>query len=320
MPTTAQDDTVAALKEQDGHDDTSRINASIVGADDAKRPSNEYVLVSYSRSLAIKALLLLLRHSHAQSLLLLQNVAFLSFLVFTTVQFFFAVIAKSESMMADCAAMYVDVVTYLFNFLAEKLKHHGKSTMSARSLRIRRLYLELVPPTISVVTLLVVTAMALQMAFHTLQMKKIKKKDTPDLAIMLIFSALNLLLDVINVSCFARVDQAAGIMGSGSNSSDASANKRSSSSLATGNGLVAAATETTPLVLSTGATDSDNEDNDSQDSEAATGINLNMCSAFTVRVLVSSCCLAADGSSWSFSHFSFFYSTLPQTPCEVLPS
>jgi hypothetical protein len=37
---------------------------------------------------------------------LLQNVAFLSFLLFTTLQLFFALIARSDSMMADCGTFF----------------------------------------------------------------------------------------------------------------------------------------------------------------------------------------------------------------------
>lgn len=98
--------------------------------------------------------------------------------------------------------MYVDVLTYLFNFVAERLKR-GHSGMSSRQLRLRRLYLELVPPTISVTTLVAVTALALDQAIATLRHPP--PKDTaapPDLIIMLLFSGLNLALDVFNVGWY----------------------------------------------------------------------------------------------------------------------
>jgi hypothetical protein len=267
------------------------------------------------------------------TIFLLQNVAFLSFLLFTTLQLFFALIARSDSMMADCgtsrivllslhnvifrseywlfafmyqldlnvfltlfgyrlsttAAMYVDVVTYLFNFLAERLKHNHDSNISARELRLRRLYLELIPPSISVVTLLIVTVLALQQAYALLFASHDDDAQGPDLSIMVAFSALNLVLDGLNVSCFARVDQTAGFY---HNSSQHSVDQAT------------VATETTPLVESSsltlppldinmgsydddgGGADNSDDEKDSQDStEIPGGINLNMCSAFTVRLL-----------------------------------
>lgn len=107
-------------------------------------------------------------------------------------------------------AMMVDAVTYLFNSLAERHKH-GTPGMSARELRLRRLYLELIPPLISVTTLISVTVMALQEAFKTLVNKNDSPEGQPELQIMLLFSGLNLLLDILNVHCFALVDQAVGL-------------------------------------------------------------------------------------------------------------
>lgn len=143
--------------------------------------------------------------------------AFLSFLGFTTLQLVFAMVAHSQSMMTDCAAMYVDVLSYMVNFLAERLKH-GTSCKNLRDLRLHRLYLELVPPLISVAFLVAVTAIALQKACEVLlqlddEQDDETEKSSPDLALMLLFSGLNLVLDVVNVSCFARVDQAVGIPG-----------------------------------------------------------------------------------------------------------
>ena len=168
-------------------------------------------------------------------------------------------------MMADCAAMYVDVVTYLFNFFAERLKH-GYSGMSARQLRLRRLYLELVPPFISVTTLLVVTILALRQAFDTLALdEEPDEEDAPDVFIMLVFSALNLLLDVLNVSCFARVHQAIGLGPSQDGHNVHHSHHHEDSE----------ATENTPLVSS--------DEDESVESEESGSLNLNMCSAWTVR-------------------------------------
>ena len=49
------------------------------------------------------------------------NVAFFSFVSFLILQAVFAIIAHSQSMLADCEAMGVDALTYLFNLLAERL-------------------------------------------------------------------------------------------------------------------------------------------------------------------------------------------------------
>jgi hypothetical protein len=229
------------------------------------------------------------------------------------------------------AAMYVDVVTYLFNFLAERLKHAHDSSISARALRLRRLYLELIPPTISVVTLLIVTVLALRQAFKSLAAND-DNVHAPDLGIMLAFSALNLLLDGLNVSCFARVDQTAGFIGDHHHSIQHSDH-------------ATVATETTPLVESSllslpstdmgsngdnGGVDDDADEHDSQDSsELPGGINLNMCSAFTVRLLPAARDMRYLLCSNSLSHFSLFSlhldhtpycSTLPRTLSEVLPS
>lgn len=160
--------------------------------DDEERNSNEYVL----------------------------NFAFFSFLLFMMTQAFFAVMAKSESMLADSMAMSVDAFTYLFNLVAERLKHRSSSQYenlsveeAKRRKKILRLYLEFFPPMISVTTLIIVSFNALMEAVHTLidpPMLRLGKgedisQEEPDVKIMIFFSALNLGLDVMNVLCFARV-------------------------------------------------------------------------------------------------------------------
>jgi len=173
--------------------------------------------------------------------------------------------------------MMVDVVTYLFNFLAERHKH-GHPGMSARQLRLHRLYLELIPPLISVTTLITVTVMALSEAFKTLVNKDDTPEGQPDLGIMLLFSALNLLLDILNVHCFARVDQAVGLPSS-----------------------LTPAHEATPLLSR------QNSDAESEESTGATGVlNLNMCSAWThvcADTLRSVAVLIAAGISYFFPEF-----------------
>ena len=189
--------------------------------------------------------------------------------------------------------MMVDVVTYLFNFIAERHKH-GTPEMSARELRLHRLYLELIPPLISVTTLVAVTVAALREAFKNLVHKNDTPEGQPDLGIMLVFSGLNLLLDILNVHCFARVDQAVGLPGNLTLQPH-------------GHQHAAAASENTPLLSEENADDED-DDNvstaESEDSTDATGtLNLNMCSAWThvcADTLRSIAVLVAAGFSTLF--------------------
>ena len=154
----------------------------------AEPPSNEYVL----------------------------NFAFFSFLAFMTVQAFFAVAAKSQSMLADSLAMSVDAFTYLFNLAAERLKHRSPQHYqylsveeAKRKKKMIRLYLELIPPMISVCALLVVSTQALLDAVTTIISPPEMAGDAgvvePDINVMLIFSSFNLGLDLLNVTCFSKV-------------------------------------------------------------------------------------------------------------------
>lgn len=140
--------------------------------------------------------------------------AFWSFLGFLLVQAVFALIANSQAMMADCEAMVVDALTYLFNMLAEFIKNrpftkHEMENMSP-TLRdykreIRRLYLELLPPLVSVATLLAVTVYTIKDAYNSLFGDGgDDEEDDVNAFIMLSFSAANLLLDIVNMSCFSN--------------------------------------------------------------------------------------------------------------------
>jgi len=168
-------------------------------------------------------------------------VAFVSFMGFTTVQSVVALIAKSEAMMGDSAAMAVDALTYGFNLYAERKKNedsgiaqvHGTEEvgieLNAASIgdgtnttthlaekvklerqlqrRRRHLHLELVPPLMSVSILMVVIGFVLQNSVHTLVLdahRSEKEQARPNLILMTTFSSLNLLVDVVNVTCFAR--------------------------------------------------------------------------------------------------------------------
>ena len=205
----------------------------------------------------------------------------------------FAIIANSQSMLADCEAMSVDALTYLFNLGAEKIKTRPYTPEEIRMPRwhrlrtrkLKRLYLELVPPLISVSTLIVVTVFTLKSSFATLFGTKTPAQEETDegvdVSIMLLFSAMNLVLDMVNVSCFAKAHQAFGltdVMSSGHNH----VHHHHCTS--------AKATEQTPLLTqssSLGGIEVDLEakptvqDDDDEDKDGV-GMNLNMCSAWTV--------------------------------------
>jgi hypothetical protein len=189
--------------------------------------------------------------------------AFSSFLVFVLFQAVFAYcVAHSQSMMADSEAMSVDALTYLFNSCAERIKNRNNSVNAARcsdtaeeeeedaantterdvlrrqrreqrkQRELQRLYLELIPPLLSVVTLIAVTVVTVREALRTLSalllpflrtdgdalavdaggafagggQQEVQEEGGVSVPIMLFFSTANLLLDVVNVTCFARVN------------------------------------------------------------------------------------------------------------------
>lgn len=147
------------------------------------------------------------------------NFAFFSFLLFMITESFFAIFARSESMLADAMAMSVDAFTYLFNLVAERLKHRSSTQFENLSIeearrrkKILRLYLEFFPPMISVTALIVVSCQTLIESVETITNYELKRSevamdesDEPDVKIMLFFSVLNLGLDIMNVLCFTKV-------------------------------------------------------------------------------------------------------------------
>lgn len=159
----------------------------------------------------------------------LLNVAFYSFAIFALGQMFVAVfIAKSQAMVGDSSAMVIDSLTYLFNSYAERIKNKSLQESDDASLsesekdvrrlaRTRqRLWLEILPPFCSVLTLIVLTIYIMMDAFSTLadpvnaEGTKTADDDEPDIGVMFFFSALNLGLDILNVTCFARARHAFG--------------------------------------------------------------------------------------------------------------
>jgi len=245
--------------------------------------------------------------------------------------------------------MGVDVVTYLFNFLAERLKH-GHAGMSSRDLRLHRLYMELIPPFLSVMTLLIVTVLSFRQAIETILQTPIpamtttslnsteahqqhhhhhhhhkyyRKEDEngnidpPNISIMLLFSGLNLILDALNVGCFARVDQAIGVPGHFGHH-EHHHRHHDGTHMTAEKETPTMATEVTPLIMPEDSRKHEANDDDDADSAVSTasssdeatvagyhtGItNLNMCSAWThiaADTLRSVAVLVAAGISTVF--------------------
>lgn len=207
--------------------------------------------------------------------------------------------------------MLIDVVTYLFNYGAELMKHSNKTSKNEQhSLKIRQLYVELIPPLLSVTTLIIVTVMAMRDAFRKLLLQPEVNDDnnqhkisfaSPDLRIMLIFSSMNLILDIINVTCFARVQQAIGLPDDWQhkcNNSHQINNVPDNSTIS----------ESSPLLRSNDESVHDDHNNNTISASAKSEnieeeLNLNMCSAWThicADTLRSIAVLIAAGIAWVF--------------------
>jgi Co/Zn/Cd efflux system component len=106
-------------------------------------------------------------------------------------------------------------MTYLFNYGAERMKHkleygsndddNSPNGNDEDKRELQRLLLELIPPSISASTLTIVTIMTMKQSIKII-LSDTSKENPPDITIMLIFSALNLALDAMNVIEFSRVD------------------------------------------------------------------------------------------------------------------
>jgi Co/Zn/Cd efflux system component len=153
--------------------------------------------------------------------------AFFSFFGFTCAQSVAAFIADSEAMKGDSAAMAVDALTYLFNLIAERRKsrfeEHWPGTdetdperrkrIKERAKRKMTLRLEIIPPVLSVTTLVLVTADVLHSSLTLLLLDSHRDRSEqgdPNVNLMLGFASLNLLLDAVNVICFARAKRLCG--------------------------------------------------------------------------------------------------------------
>jgi Co/Zn/Cd efflux system component len=238
--------------------------------------------------------------------------AFFSFFGFTCLQSIAAFIADSTAMKGDSAAMAVDALTYLFNLIAERRKsrfeEHWQGTeetdperrkrIKERAKRTMTLRLEIIPPVVSVITLVLVTAEVLHSSLTVLILDEHRDRSEqgdPNVNLMLGFASLNLVLDAINVICFARAKRLCGYNTSNvhthSSTGMDSKRKRSKSknyaSLGTGDDSFAndvdgdehdrAAESNNDVATDESESSSPSEEEPVQQEEA----NLNMCSAYT---------------------------------------
>lgn len=191
-------------------------------------------------------------------------------------------------MLADCEAMAVDALTYLFNLWAERAKkmpldNEREMTRHERTYHreLRRLYLELIPPSISCSTLVMITFFTLRQSISTLMGYAEGEEEDVSVVIMMIFSSANLLLDIVNVTCFARASSLFGL----------DVVRRENKAI-----YEAIAHEQTPLIV--GDAETSEEVAEPSNGENIWSrvpvhkfhhhldlVNLNMCSAWTVRDL-----------------------------------
>ena len=250
----------------DDDEDTSQYSSHNKISSSTDPPSNEYVL----------------------------NVAFLSFVGFMALQAFFALMANSQSMMADSEAMSVDALTYLFNMCAERFKHRPYTlkelelpvAVRNHQREMHRLYLELIPPLISVVTLILVTIHAIKEAWETLYGSgRGEEEDDVSAGLMLFFSGLNLVLDVVNVTCFARAHQAYGLQAT-TTTTEAERERlllldqQEQPQQAVGLTLIQEGHRASEMV---GSSNDSSAPHDDYLESWFGDVNLNMCSAWTVR-------------------------------------
>lgn len=195
-------------------------------------------------------------------------------------------------MMADCAAMAVDAITYLFNYMAERIKHRRAPEKDKqwdpevlkRQRKLQRLYLELIPPLVSVTTLVGVTIVSLKQAIEVLVEDRALSKP-PDVFIMSVFSLLNLLLDGVNVCCFTRAeDQVFGLPTSfyGSTSEQTHDEEPKVTTLLKKGDNAADSTMYYSVAQEADTNFDMIDEDDDRSSKSSNHLNLNMCSAWTV--------------------------------------
>ncbi len=242
-------------------------------------------------------------HNKNQQIL---GMAFYTFLGITILQTIFAVHARSTALLADSIAMFVDAFTFLGNLVAERIKFRNdaqvqeccsicsekddndvNNTMETErrqlqlKLQLQNLYMELVPPGISVAVLLYVTWATTMDALATLCHiengdEDLDPNDEPDIKVMMIFAFLALLVDLFNLASFSEAHDT----NSNVNSTDSPGIPKTETRLDI-SPYSSEYTEESPLLgsLHQGLSTQLNPD----DEKNAIN-NLNMCSAWTVRI------------------------------------
>lgn len=248
----------------------------------------------------------------------LLGTAFVTFMVFASVQMAFAFAANSVAMVGDSATMMVDSMTYAFNWLAERQKGvatskflqeesqltAGERKIRRRTLRKTTLQWELLPPLTSVATLLAVTGLVLNRAIGNLILdanRPESEQSTPNLALMLGFSSTNLLLDVLNLFCFSKAKHLLGYSTKRNGHDHVHGNDKPSAGTRSGEELqrppgtlddtdqahssstvvVANPERINQASTSDRCLESDNADSSTESDDGSSDANLNMCSAYT---------------------------------------
>lgn len=153
-----------------------------------------------------------------------QMTVFASFLVFTIAQFVLAFAANSLSLLGDTSAQIVDCIDYSLNFVAERRKlrfdklyqdpypnltRERAFQLRQRAKRKAILFWEVVPPMISVICLVGVTTYVLQDSTRTLiqdfTTKPKSQQDSVNLTLVLTLQLVNLAIDILNFTCFAKI-------------------------------------------------------------------------------------------------------------------
>eukprot|EP01082_Thalassiosira_pseudonana_P013905 g12152.t1.1.5e17418b g12152 g12152.t1 contig6:1326968-1328043(+) len=153
--------------------------------------------------------------------------------------------------------------------------------------RRRHLHLELIPPLMSVSILIVVIGFVLHKAIHILVLDSHRSKSEqsrPNLILMMTFSCLNLLLDLVNVTCFARAKHLMGYNTIDVHVESVKSTRQQYGKINHGGGVRSDYSDyLQPAGLGgNGETEESNEDEMAEDNNKEERVNLNMCSAYTV--------------------------------------
>jgi len=120
-----------------------------------------------------------------------------SFLLFFIAEFIAAAISGSLSLLADAAAMAVDVATYGCNMMAERIKE--RDGINSRKARVM---IEVIIPGFAIMTLFGVTIYFTWVAVGVLQTHEADKDDNVNIVYLYAFSSVNFVIDVLCIGMF----------------------------------------------------------------------------------------------------------------------